>query len=382
MFTRIRALRTRPAGVLGALLLVLVLGACDTQPATEVDAGNAVLNGKGACTAGVSGYWYYQLRNASAGGSFEPVGPRHDFGCASNTGEVALESYRVTGLTPQTRYQFRIASRLSDGSTQRWDSNGTNDGTAYDSFTTPAPRWRDVDDTTSEASDDPGLCDNGTDACASSALRRCKGRFRPLRNIHRSEIDAFWTAIPGDYYPVWGAQTLSAWCWYAVPHKDAGKIYWRHTTAQAWSDSAYGGVSFGADYWYSSACFDGNRWCLTRREVQAIIGIQLPGALPDIADHQWICIATRVSGGGTHGRAIHKSKCSADRGCERRQEGRPGARRGDHDPQRRHPQRCEPASRARATRATRPDTPRADACRRPRTRTWSSRRHSGAASAR
>ena len=127
---------TRRFGVVAAALVILVLAACDTQPATDVTESAATLNAKGACTAGVAGTWEYQLRPVNSNVGWQRVGPPHDFSCGQNTGEVALTAERAKYLAPGTLYAFRVVSRLNNGTVQAWDANGTNGGTAYDTFTT------------------------------------------------------------------------------------------------------------------------------------------------------------------------------------------------------------------------------------------------------
>lgn len=129
--------RKRKLGLVAALLAVMALAACDTQPATEVSSDGALLNAKGACTAGTSGTWEYQVaRTDMIPIEWQRVGPRHTFSCGQNTGEIAFPAERVKYLTPNNRYPFRLVSRLSNGSVQTWDSQGTNGGTNWDWFTT------------------------------------------------------------------------------------------------------------------------------------------------------------------------------------------------------------------------------------------------------
>jgi hypothetical protein len=127
---------TRRVGVVAAALLVMALAACDTQPATDVTESAATLNAKGACTAGVSGTWEYQLRPVNSNVGWSRVGPARSFSCGQNTGEVALDAQRAEYLHSNTLYAYRVVSRLSNGTVQAWDANGTNGGGAYDTFTT------------------------------------------------------------------------------------------------------------------------------------------------------------------------------------------------------------------------------------------------------
>jgi hypothetical protein len=144
--------RKRKLG-LAALLAVMALAACDTQPATNVTSDAATLNSKGACGSGAyGGTNQYQLRKITDTGggasAFSDVGPRFRFDCNGATGEVALNSHRQGGLAEGNVYEFRLVSRLDNGSVQTWDANGTNGGGAFDSFYTPI----DLSNTTEEQS--------------------------------------------------------------------------------------------------------------------------------------------------------------------------------------------------------------------------------------
>jgi hypothetical protein len=147
------------AGI-GALAL-LSLAACDTQPATNVTWDGATLNSKGACPgAGHRGTNQYQIRDVTRSTpAFKDVGARHRFDCTAKSGETALPSERVGGLMPGRRYQYRLVTRLDNGSVVTWDSKGTQNGTAWDAFTTPAEPVIEEVTTTEEIdpapSDDP-----------------------------------------------------------------------------------------------------------------------------------------------------------------------------------------------------------------------------------
>jgi hypothetical protein len=128
---------TRRGGIAVAAVAAMALAACDTQPATDVVTNAATLNAKGKCDgAGARGTNQYQLRDHTGGGPFYNVGPRFAFNCTAATAEVALNPHRETGLKPGNTYQFRLVTRLDNGSVLIWDANGTNGGGAYDSFTT------------------------------------------------------------------------------------------------------------------------------------------------------------------------------------------------------------------------------------------------------
>jgi uncharacterized lipoprotein len=53
--------RKRKLALVAAMSALMALAACDTQPATNVTSDGATLNAKGACTAGTSGTWHYEV---------------------------------------------------------------------------------------------------------------------------------------------------------------------------------------------------------------------------------------------------------------------------------------------------------------------------------
>jgi hypothetical protein len=116
--------------------LVLVLGACETDPATNVTQTEATLNAKGKCYKGLNGWSRFQLRDATAGGSFFGVGDRYTYNCGSDTGYVQFDGRRIGGLSPGRGYEFRLRTELNNGQQFWTDSVGTQGGTNYDSFIT------------------------------------------------------------------------------------------------------------------------------------------------------------------------------------------------------------------------------------------------------
>jgi hypothetical protein len=128
--------RRRTTLVAIAAALVVVLGACETDPATNIGATSVTLNGKGHCYAGLAGEWQYQLRNVSANGGWFFTGKRNQFHCSANTASTPFNGEHIGGLPPSTTFQVRIWTHLSNGDVFTTDSNGTKHGTAYDSFTT------------------------------------------------------------------------------------------------------------------------------------------------------------------------------------------------------------------------------------------------------
>ena len=171
--------RKRKLALVAALLALMALAACDTQPATNVTSDGATLNAKGACTAGTSGTWHYEvMRTDQIPLYWQRVGPKHSFSCASNTGEVAFQSETVGYLAPNNRYPFRLVSQLSDGSVQYWDSNGDNGGTNYDAFTTGPILEEEGTVTDREVGAD------GTDAsAAANGCRRKRVQERARREV-------------------------------------------------------------------------------------------------------------------------------------------------------------------------------------------------------
>jgi hypothetical protein len=306
MYARFRARRRRrPAIAALGVGLVLVLGACDTQPATDVTYDAATLNAKGACAAGMSGSWQYQLRRPS--GAFSNVGPSFPFSCGSNSGEVALQSHRVGGLAPGTLYQFRIVSRLSNGQVLTFDRNGTNGGTAYDQFRTLAPQvtWQSGNMFNNDTSDDPGIPNPHGDetGAEASSVKRCKGRHRPLQNLKFYAI--FAPPVYSDR--LYEAGTETKWCWYSGPY-GYGRIYWREHSPVRRPLQRLGSVNLS---WrtYSSVCTAGSTNCLHRAELHAAIGIIIGDF--QLAKNNYHCVGTRIYSGGNHSRNIHDSTCAA-----------------------------------------------------------------------
>lgn len=138
MHARIRARRRRrPAIAALGVALVVVLGACDTQPATDVTHNAATLNARGACYGTMNGIWQYELRRV--GGPWNSVGPLHPFACGASGAETAIQSHRATGLAPNTTYQYRIRAYENNSAREYFfDSTGADRGTNYDQFRTHA----------------------------------------------------------------------------------------------------------------------------------------------------------------------------------------------------------------------------------------------------
>lgn len=136
MHARFRARRRRrPAIAALGVALVVVLGACDTQPATDITHNAATLNARGACYGTMNGIWQYELRRV--GGPWNSVGPLHPFACGASGAETAIQSHRATGLQPNTTYQYRIRAYENNSAREYYfDSTGADRGTNYDQFRT------------------------------------------------------------------------------------------------------------------------------------------------------------------------------------------------------------------------------------------------------
>lgn len=286
--------------VLSGLALV-VLAACDTQPATDVNQTQATLNAKGACTAGTSGVWWYQMRDYTNNGGWWNATPQRGYSCQYNSGEVNFEPQRVSGLQPDTIYQFRLATTVN-GEFIWWDSGGTKNGGWYDSFRTasamyskevyPAPPPEAVDTTACTA----------TEVC-SSAIRKKK---EDLKTVYESWFRA--PLIPD--FEWWGARVTTDWGYTLGPYN----IRWRRSEADMWISSPYGGVTKQFEDWYTSKCewIAGQETCLTRREYQVrlLTTIVTPVGPLFINSYQWGCLGTRIRGNGSHTRRVWGGRCS------------------------------------------------------------------------
>lgn len=297
--------KRKQLGHAAVLLAVMVLAACDTQPATDVTSNAATLNAKGFCGDGsYGGTNQYQIRNSLTNGGFFDVGPRYRFDCRGATGEVALNSYRVGGLAPGNAYQFRLVSRLDNGAVQTWDANGTNGGTAYDGFWTyytPEQMARQADGGESEFGPDPaelsGPCADGVTACASSSRVKSKAG---LTNIHNQKHYACPVCLPKATF--WWAKVVTSWNYVPAQYK----VVARNSVPSADTTNIGDKFSFGikTQMWVYSACHNNNSNCLTRRQVTG--GCCL--------GHVWVatntvCIGTRIFGDGSHNRNIEHRSC-------------------------------------------------------------------------
>jgi hypothetical protein len=133
----------RRVALLG-LFAVLVLAACDTEPATDVTYSAATLNARVGCqdTTGSGGYsaqWRFNYRRVGDSGWTNR--PWHPYSCPGGQGPHYLPgspfSERVEELQSSQEYEYRV--EFNAGSyTEYRDAGGIQNGTDYDRFTTGA----------------------------------------------------------------------------------------------------------------------------------------------------------------------------------------------------------------------------------------------------
>jgi hypothetical protein len=124
------------------------LGACDTEPPTDVGYFDATVKARVGCidtrdaTPGYDGEWRIAFRQPSE--STWTGDDWHAYNCPDNTTAHYLTgspfTEQLTGLRQNRDYQYRLEIRLPpEQSIFHWyDSNGTEDGTSYDGFHTDA----------------------------------------------------------------------------------------------------------------------------------------------------------------------------------------------------------------------------------------------------
>ncbi|HZC14836.1 MAG TPA: hypothetical protein VE270_12525, partial [Thermoleophilaceae bacterium] len=135
------------AALLLAAIAVLALAGCEptitakTRGASDVTHSSARLRGEARCTdVRVSGEWWYEYRAVGAS-SWTAAGPRRRFVCTGPSPGTAAPSEQVTGLVPDSAYEFRVAADPDPpgGQTGWVDSVGGTNGTNYSRFTTQTP---------------------------------------------------------------------------------------------------------------------------------------------------------------------------------------------------------------------------------------------------
>ena len=139
------------AAVLSGIACALLLSACaaDTEDATQITPTEATLHAVLDWESGEDLAYWFELRRRPTGVWFRA--PVHDPGVRGQSGTIEVTE-RVQGLTPATRYQFRLCGYMTApnqaGSSSDpicFDSRGEI-GTSYDTFTTTnAPGLREVD---------------------------------------------------------------------------------------------------------------------------------------------------------------------------------------------------------------------------------------------
>lgn len=283
-----------------AAVAILAFAACDTQPATNVGHTSATLNAKGACTAGTSGQWWFQMRDATRGGGWYDATPRNSYSCSQNTGEVNFQPQNVSGLEMNTLYQFRLATTVN-GSFYWWDANGQQNGGNYDSFRT---RFIDGRETQSP---DPGdqieACTPGNpdDACSSSHhIRRKKN---PLRNRF------LWVQCQGCWILEQDvAEHMSFVDWsFNLTTQNIRTIHSRTHEVNCLVN--VGSCARGPTYWRLADCDrSGPDTCLFRSEGWTEYSLVIRGVT---STRQLIsCLGTRIRWDGSHVRNAFEGRCS------------------------------------------------------------------------
>jgi hypothetical protein len=119
------------------------LQACEvrTTPATEVTHNSALLHGLGHCPERrLSGRLWYEYRQVGTS-AWLVAGPPRSFACTARQPTAAMPSERISGLVPQTAYEFRAVVALDPpGGPSAWvDGAGSVGGRNYTRFTTRPP---------------------------------------------------------------------------------------------------------------------------------------------------------------------------------------------------------------------------------------------------
>jgi hypothetical protein len=119
----------------------------DTDPATNVTHNSATLEANVDCEGGESGQWWFRYRTVSGPGAWQESA-RTNFTNCGTVNDHPVEK-PVTGLSPDTEYEYYLAGRLKDGNGQYIDPTGycaqdeeactydlSNPDTPWHSFTT------------------------------------------------------------------------------------------------------------------------------------------------------------------------------------------------------------------------------------------------------
>jgi hypothetical protein len=127
----------RGVTLLAALTLLLLAGcASETRRATGVTATTATLNGVRQCVADMDAHWAWQWREL--GTTRWSSGGTSRLSCPSQGGRAQAFSHKLSGLKPDTSYQYRLLVDFNP-----IDSTGAVNGTRYDTFVTQ-PQCDDV----------------------------------------------------------------------------------------------------------------------------------------------------------------------------------------------------------------------------------------------
>jgi hypothetical protein len=130
----------------GAVLAALALSACarQTNPPIEVGPTAATLTGQAGCAGGLVGRSAWQWREL--GTAAWATGGQVTFDCRDKRNALTPITHRLTGLKPDTSYQYRLTvdlgTRCEKGApstcvdSAHLDSAGTAGGTSYDRLTT------------------------------------------------------------------------------------------------------------------------------------------------------------------------------------------------------------------------------------------------------
>jgi hypothetical protein len=288
--------------LIAALIAVMALAACDTQPATNVTESTATLNAKGACTAGTSGQWWFQVRNASLNGGWYDATARFGYSCSQNTSEVNFEPKTIGGLSPGLLYQFRLATTVN-GEFMWFDSAGTKNGGSYDSF-----RTRDIAGREDQSSNPPQENDcssDGTTACASAAI----GTYPNYKKIGLTNKMqwVFGNGTPAEF-KIADARAIISWGYNVEKHT----IRWIDKSS-AWACQLAGpGIcEYEGGQWIVSYC-DRDGWdtCLFRHEDKIFVSFTYKILFNR---HLTSCEGTRITSelGQNHRRNAFEGECPA-----------------------------------------------------------------------
>jgi len=304
MYASFRARRRRrPAIAALGVALVLVLGACDTQPATDITHNAATLNARGACSGTMNGIWQYELRRV--GGPWNSVGPLHPFACGASGAETAIQSHRATGLAPNTTYQYRIRAYENNSAREYFfDSTGADRGTNYDQFRTlPSNGGGTIQSSQVDGPDPPEQrvpCtpDSPTDACASNH------HIGKKENLENRMLWVLKDPFGGHVFDVADHRVWLSWS-YNRTTNNIRSIFRREGKGRCLTP--VGTCTIEYDMWMLETCDrNGPDTCLFRRESDANVSFTYGVAFNR---HLISCVGTRIRWDGTHVRNTWEGDC-------------------------------------------------------------------------